>query len=718
MFKERLNRMKQILSNKLVEVFSLLLLLTVSHGFSAELPGYSMNEWEKAPGVWLTGRVYSLAVGGTMLFAGTDYGIFRSSDSGKTWQPVSRSWTTGGCFLSVMGTRLFAVYGGSMWSQGDLRYTDSAFSVSADSAIPYDTLLRGPVSSISVQDSLIFTGLYRGAMVSHDSGLTWENEMFTNPWTFTTSTIVIGPYLVVGGELGIFRSSDYGAHDWTPIYNGLPDSSTLVMSLSKAGAAIFAGTNQGVYSSLDSGISWNASSSGIPDTSISALITIDSILYAGTNSGLYRSVDKGAHWNCVSSAVDSIYVECLANMGNTLFVGTSRGVFSVNLESGNWITANKGLPLRYVTKINMFGDYLFCNISDEARMYRSNDNGDTWHLCHSKIKNFIDVSTLTHVGERFFAVGPGCVWNSRDSGFTWDSIMTPFSNKVIYDIVASGGHLFVSTYYDGLWHSLDTGKTWSKVDNIPMKPQSCTVKQLGSMLFVKTDKGCYFTKDDGENWAKGDSGIGLIGQPDRKLYIFNWIRKEHSLFAITDGGTFRASDSNVVWSKVVAPSSFAIGKVNGVDYADSCWFASDGYDWAPVEMERGIFDHSVIGKDYLFAKTGGIVGHGAIWRLQLKNGGTILEKQQGELKESSLMCVYPTPFNPETKIVFSLPQISHAMLTVFDASGKQVAKLMDGTLSAGQHSVNWNGSNVASGMYVFRLKVGSRVETKRAVLMR
>ncbi|HLF15236.1 MAG TPA: T9SS type A sorting domain-containing protein, partial [Bacteroidota bacterium] len=64
---------------------------------------------------------------------------------------------------------------------------------------------------------------------------------------------------------------------------------------------------------------------------------------------------------------------------------------------------------------------------------------------------------------------------------------------------------------------------------------------------------------------------------------------------------------------------------------------------------------------------------------------------------------YPNPFNPSTTITFQLPADGWVRLTVYNALGQEVANLVDGMQEEGYHSVEWNGGNVASGVYFYRL---------------
>ena len=81
---------------------------------------------------------------------------------------------------------------------------------------------------------------------------------------------------------------------------------------------------------------------------------------------------------------------------------------------------------------------------------------------------------------------------------------------------------------------------------------------------------------------------------------------------------------------------------------------------------------------------------------------------------------YPNPFNPATSIQFALPASEKVTLRVFDLLGRPVATLLDGqSMAAGTHTVQFDGSNLASGHYIYRLEAGGvYVESKWMVLVK
>jgi hypothetical protein len=87
-------------------------------------------------------------------------------------------------------------------------------------------------------------------------------------------------------------------------------------------------------------------------------------------------------------------------------------------------------------------------------------------------------------------------------------------------------------------------------------------------------------------------------------------------------------------------------------------------------------------------------------------------------KEYRVFQNYPNPFNTSTTIRYELPKESRVLLKVFNILGQEVATLVDEVKRPGRYSVQWNAGNVASGMYLYRLRAGEFVKTKKLVLLK
>lgn len=79
---------------------------------------------------------------------------------------------------------------------------------------------------------------------------------------------------------------------------------------------------------------------------------------------------------------------------------------------------------------------------------------------------------------------------------------------------------------------------------------------------------------------------------------------------------------------------------------------------------------------------------------------------------------YPNPFNPVTTINFAIPEIAEVQLVVFDLLGREVQTLVSHKLDAGYHSVQFDGSRLASGVYLYRINAGAFTKVQRMVLMK
>lgn len=84
---------------------------------------------------------------------------------------------------------------------------------------------------------------------------------------------------------------------------------------------------------------------------------------------------------------------------------------------------------------------------------------------------------------------------------------------------------------------------------------------------------------------------------------------------------------------------------------------------------------------------------------------------------------YPNPFNPKTDIQFSLPEYSHVLIEIYNINGQKVATIADDDYDAGIHTVTWEskdsyGTEVSSGIYLYRIVAGNFADTKKMVLIK
>ena len=110
-----------------------------------------------------------------------------------------------------------------------------------------------------------------------------------------------------------------------------------------------------------------------------------------------------------------------------------------------------------------------------------------------------------------------------------------------------------------------------------------------------------------------------------------------------------------------------------------------------------------------------------VWVSKGCSGGTLtgINHNNNEIpKTYSLSQNYPNPFNPTTNIKFSIPKNSVVKLTIYDLTGRVVETLVDGQLNAGNYAYDFDASNIASGVYFYKLQSDNFTDVKKMMLIK
>lgn len=98
---------------------------------------------------------------------------------------------------------------------------------------------------------------------------------------------------------------------------------------------------------------------------------------------------------------------------------------------------------------------------------------------------------------------------------------------------------------------------------------------------------------------------------------------------------------------------------------------------------------------------------------------TDVESDQPQIvNKFSLSQNYPNPFNPTTKISWQSPVGSHQILKVYDITGKEIVTLVDEYKSAGKYEIDFDASNLSSGVYLYKLCTKNYSETQKMVVLK
>ena len=143
-----------------------------------------------------------------------------------------------------------------------------------------------------------------------------------------------------------------------------------------------------------------------------------------------------------------------------------------------------------------------------------------------------------------------------------------------------------------------------------------------------------------------------------------------------------------------------------------CYLAKGGYagdaTWRGMIYECNIYDRVLTADEILF--------------LARKNGATAVDENRpvaGLPEKYGLLQNFPNPFNPSTTISFKLQKRSKVYITVYDMLGNQVAELLNEMKNAGQFSIQFDGLNYTSGIYLCKMQVdGRQIFTKKMMLLK
>ena len=200
----------------------------------------------------------------------------------------------------------------------------------------------------------------------------------------------------------------------------------------------------------------------------------------------------------------------------------------------------------------------------------------------------------------------------------------------------------------------------------------------------------------------------------------NWILGENVWRSPDGGNTWSIAQTGMgnvhIWSLCTSGANVFAGGWEGVFLS-----TNQGENW--TDISNGLSNLSVYylctNAETIFAG-GSVTGGGtAIWRRPISEVTGVLRHQSDRIPSAYVLeANYPNPFNPSTQIHYEVPHDGNVHVAVYDLLGREVASLVDGFKPAGRYDVRFNANGIASGVYFYRLRAGSFVQTRKLVLAR
>ncbi|GAB1349185.1 hypothetical protein MASR1M107_13980 [Ignavibacteriales bacterium] len=652
---------------------------------------------------------------GLLILGGTTVGnIRRSTDGGATWATVS----TGVSFT----VQKIGGSGNTVMAAG----TAGAVRVSTDGGATWAAANTGLAAANVYWDvdylnnTFYLTGPSFNLYKSTNLGVSWDTLALLNPgqpWTSTyyasvfspsgDSVVTVGGFGLVQSRLG--ASATPTAHtlltkpgSWWDTWSSGPTGTVIAV-----GAPTVAGsTRDQIGRSTNGGTTWSL----IPfsATSTATFYSIDMVdnnlgFISGTNSAIYKTTNSGASWDSVAATglpagatfrkvdfVDAntgwVFASAPSTLTNFIYKTTDGGA--------TWTGQSNGLPA--VSNGQMYGAYMInanegYGISYQPIPYKTTDGGTTWtpQALVDAFSGFLYDIKMADVNNGFAVGSSGRVYKTTNGGTLWDTVSVPtrsysfnsleMINPQTLAVFGSTGTNFITT---------DGGLTWA------------TKNTSGATM-----QGSHWSYDSGTNtWALFTAGTNG--------YILKNTLSIVPVELASLSATVTGNDVNLKWSTATELNN------NGFEIERKSGEGS----WSKVSFVKGNGTTTKI-TEYAYTDKGVKTGKYQYRLKQIDFDGSInysyaIEVEVGTPMTFELSQNFPNPFNPTTTISYRIPETSGVTLKIFDVTGTEVMTLVNQKQEAGSYTINFDATNLASGMYIYKIESGKYNAVKKMMLMK
>ena len=516
--------------------------------------------------------------------------------------------------------------------------------------------------------------------------------------------------LFEGNDGGIYKTVN-GGTNWTDLSNGLVISQIYRIGVSQTSATTVITGLQDNGSKLFNG-SWSDVTGGDGMECIVDYSTTQYMYATYVTGTIYRSINGGASFPVTISAnipggqptgswVTPYIID--PNSSSTLYAGYDKVWKTVN-RGNNWTSASQvlssGNKLRSLAIAPSNSNVLYT--ADQTAMWKTIDGGATnWtSVTLPAITDYITYIAVKNTD-------PNTLWFTC-GGFT------------------SGSKVFESTNGGTSWTNISTG--------LPNLPAMCIIQNKSAtdrnVLFIGMDVGVY-VKDGINSWASYSNGLPGVVVSELDIYYNAAGNKLRA-------GTFGRGlwETAVELTLPVELTSFTSSVDKNTVYLN--WETESEINNKGFDIERKVKGTSmwqkvgfVEGKgnsnqnaDYSFTDSKLNTGK---YNYRLKqidfNGNIKYHNLTGDVfigvpNNSNLSQNYPNPFNPVTKIDYQIPVNAKVTIKIYNQLGQKVANLIEENKEAGYYTTEFDGSNLSSGVYFYKLEAGTFNDVKRMVLIK
>lgn len=464
--------------------------------------------------------------------------------------------------------------------------------------------------------------------------------------------------IAVGDAGTILRTTD-GGSSWENVPSGTAVRLNSISVINNS-TAVIAGDAGTILRTTDSGSSWGNITSNVSDNLLSVSFNGSSGLAGGASQTLLYSTDAGASWT----------------ISQTGFFGG--GFWGVQmLDADNGYAAGENSIFQPMFGWSTDGGQNW----DYTAFYLNSNEGRLYGVHFFDSNNGVAAASVW--------TGEGAIALTSDGGANWNTL--PFVNNALYSLAFPTGQSNIG-YAAGaagiIVKTTDGGGSWTE-------QTSGTSVNLFGISFA----------DELDGYAVGENGTIL------KTVSGGVIPVELTSFR----ARIAEREVRLSWQTATETnnSGFFVQRKVGdswenLDFVQGYGTTSETHGYSYID---NLSDLNFRGKVYYRLKQVDYDGGS-------EYSSTVEVSYDPKPNDFVLDQNYPNPFNPATSIKYSLPEGAHVKLTVYDLLGNQVQTLVDEFKAAGTYSVKFNGAELTSGIYIYRLQAGDFVSTKRMALIK
>lgn len=317
-------------------------------------------------------------------------------------------------------------------------------------------------------------------------------------------------------------------------------------------------------------------------------------------------------------------------------------------------------------------------VGENGIILKSIDDGTTWNLMPSGTTEILNDVKIYSANLIYVCGNNGTFLSSNDYGETWNQV-TINTTKNLNEIAVSNPQTAVANIKavvvgdSGTVFGSVIMEDWFELTS-PTTENLITATFMDNTVICGGDNGTIIKSiDNGLNWITSASGITT------KIYDIKFVNITTVMGASENGVMVRSEDAGDNWTVITTPATVDLFAVN---FGSESFGISTGAEGTEIYTTDG----------------------GATWVISMNTIATLNNSGKDPV---SLNQNYPNPFNPSTVISYNVTGNSNVSIKVYDLTGKEVRTLVNSFQNAGTYSVNFNATNLASGIYFYVLRVNT-----------